>query len=551
MTDLREAFDRAWKGSEYRSWQRGVLGKPDGSGGYTVAVTDRPGHFFVRVAIDGSESVTTARTNGKIPARGNLPVKMRLEPGSGYVILEVDTSGYFDAATANDTLNVYGVPQHTHDLASGMPYMVEAMRVEPGLVRPGGGFDVIIEAARYYYDSTWDTYPGETLSLSSNQPSTTGKHRLVVVCLDPATNTATAVNGSDQDYATTLAQVDIDAVAIGDKYPLGAVLIREDDSDIETQSKYIDARGWLNYADSLTFDDTEGDPEDVTDTAADGTSEFAARRDHVHAYSFDDAEGDPANVGTTADGTSAWPARRDHVHAISTATIGSAIFDDSEGDPADVGTTADGTSTYASRRDHVHGLADDGVSNAKLANMAEATIKGRAVGAGTGDPTDLTAGQAAAIVGTGALDVDTTAIGNVGTGEDTIATYTIPADTLASDGDSIWFEAHGSSISNSGSHDSIFKVYFGATLIHSGTGDNWGTDWVCWGRIIRTGATTQKAYSQLATNSGYGPGSFGGGTYIATPAETLSGTVELKITAEATNNDDLKCEAMIVGKTPA
>jgi hypothetical protein len=43
-------------------------------------------------------------------------------------------------------------------------------------------------------------------------------------------------------------------------------------------------------------------------------------------------------------------------------------------------------------------LADDAVTNAKLANMAEATIKGRAVGAGTGDPTDLTATQATAIL---------------------------------------------------------------------------------------------------------------------------------------------------------
>lgn len=38
------------------------------------------------------------------------------------------------------------------------------------------------------------------------------------------------------------------------------------------------------------------------------------------------------------------------------------------------------------------------VSNTKLADMAQATIKGRAAGAGTGDPTDLTASQVAAIL---------------------------------------------------------------------------------------------------------------------------------------------------------
>lgn len=43
-------------------------------------------------------------------------------------------------------------------------------------------------------------------------------------------------------------------------------------------------------------------------------------------------------------------------------------------------------------------IANDAVTNAKAANMAQSTIKGRAVSAGTGDPTDLTATQATAIL---------------------------------------------------------------------------------------------------------------------------------------------------------
>lgn len=43
-------------------------------------------------------------------------------------------------------------------------------------------------------------------------------------------------------------------------------------------------------------------------------------------------------------------------------------------------------------------IAANAVTNAKAAQMADSTIKGRAVGAGTGNPTDLTAAQATAII---------------------------------------------------------------------------------------------------------------------------------------------------------
>lgn len=47
-------------------------------------------------------------------------------------------------------------------------------------------------------------------------------------------------------------------------------------------------------------------------------------------------------------------------------------------------------------------IANDAVSNTKLANMAQATIKGRAFGAGTGDPQDLTATEARTAIGAAA-----------------------------------------------------------------------------------------------------------------------------------------------------
>jgi hypothetical protein len=55
-------------------------------------------------------------------------------------------------------------------------------------------------------------------------------------------------------------------------------------------------------------------------------------------------------------------------------------------------TAGPGTGSQAST------IANDAVTNAKLANMAEERIKGRAVGAGTGDPTDLTPDQVSTIL---------------------------------------------------------------------------------------------------------------------------------------------------------
>jgi hypothetical protein len=66
-------------------------------------------------------------------------------------------------------------------------------------------------------------------------------------------------------------------------------------------------------------------------------------------------------------------------------------------------------------------IADDAVTNAKLANVAAATIKGRAADAGTGDPTDLSAAEAKTALAISAADVSglgvLATLNQVGTGQ--------------------------------------------------------------------------------------------------------------------------------------
>ena len=62
--------------------------------------------------------------------------------------------------------------------------------------------------------------------------------------------------------------------------------------------------------------------------------------------------------------------------------------------PANVAAAAaPGTSLVFAHRDHAHLLAAAFVTSAMLADMAQATVKGRAAAAGTGVPVDLTAAQ--------------------------------------------------------------------------------------------------------------------------------------------------------------
>ena len=76
----------------------------------------------------------------------------------------------------------------------------------------------------------------------------------------------------------------------------------------------------------------------------------------------------------------------------------------STGDPADIVAASDGQvlrrsgTSVAFGTVATAGIADDAVDNAKLANMVQATVKGRAAAAGTGDPADLTQAQLTALI---------------------------------------------------------------------------------------------------------------------------------------------------------
>lgn len=241
MTDLFRVFDEAVHKARKRKYRYGILGRPDG----VVAVPGQTGHVYVRV--DSDRTLTTARNPDAAPYQFNLPVKMEEERGV-LVIVGRDTGAMAEASGSIGS-NPYGVNKHTHRLGTGMEYTVEALRLEPGQLHPAGGLTVRVEPFRYYYNGAWETFEGDTMSLGSHRPSTTGKHRWVLVSVDPATNTLVVDDGSEENYATTLTAAMVDSIANAvsvDRISIGAVKVRNDDTAFTDITKYYDTRLWLD-----------------------------------------------------------------------------------------------------------------------------------------------------------------------------------------------------------------------------------------------------------------------------------------------------------------
>lgn len=151
-----------------------------------------------------------------------------------------------------------------------------------------------------------------------------------------------------------------------------------------------------------------------------------------------------------------------------------------------------------------------------------------------------TASAAAATV-SGRISTDTTTVGNVGAGEDNLMSYSLPANSLSSDGKVVRVTAGGTMAANA--NNKSIKAYFGATSITfiSATAIN-NSNWRAVVEVIRTGATAQLMQGTLANSSN-------ASVYVpapATPAETLSGAVTIKFTGEATSDNDVVQKYMIV-----
>lgn len=144
---------------------------------------------------------------------------------------------------------------------------------------------------------------------------------------------------------------------------------------------------------------------------------------------------------------------------------------------------------------------------------------------------------------TRSIKVSTTAVGNVGTGEDNLITFALPGNVLYTNNDGFRFVMAGTFAANA--NNKQVRAYFGATIIgNTGVIAHNGGAWRIEGEVLRTGATAQISNTIITYTTAAGVST--AGTMYATPAETLANAITLKATGEATSNDDIIQKYLVV-----
>lgn len=148
-------------------------------------------------------------------------------------------------------------------------------------------------------------------------------------------------------------------------------------------------------------------------------------------------------------------------------------------------------------------------------------------------------GTGRSIVG-GILSVNTTAVGNVGTGEDDLMTYPLPANSLVTTGRGIEITAWGTTANNANAK--AVKLYFGSTIIQNySLTTSVAGKWKIAALVFRTGTSAQDYVSELREKDSQWHDIESG-----TLTETETSAITIKCTGEAVADNDVVQEGMIV-----
>jgi hypothetical protein len=156
-----------------------------------------------------------------------------------------------------------------------------------------------------------------------------------------------------------------------------------------------------------------------------------------------------------------------------------------------------------------------------------------------------TANQFQASYTYGVLSINTTAVGNVGTGEDTLISYSLPANTLAANGDAVEIEA-GFSFANDTDTKRV-KLYLDASLLFdSGASGHQDGGMVIRVVVRRHSSTEAKATVSMLSNGGGTPFAAAFGDSLTIGPLSWSSALTIMGTGESTDNNDVVMDSLLV-----
>lgn len=145
----------------------------------------------------------------------------------------------------------------------------------------------------------------------------------------------------------------------------------------------------------------------------------------------------------------------------------------------------------------------------------------------------------------GTLTVSTSTTGNVGTGEDDLILFSVPAAQLSANKDYLEVWMWGSFAANANAKQ--LKAVFGSTTLFDSTSLVLnGVDWKMHSIITRTGAATQTATTDITIGGTLLGALTTTSTDTTSPTETLANALTFKCTGTATSNDDIVQNGLII-----
>lgn len=156
---------------------------------------------------------------------------------------------------------------------------------------------------------------------------------------------------------------------------------------------------------------------------------------------------------------------------------------------------------------------------------------------------DMATGDIRYLRGVSLLDINNTAVGNVGAGEDDLITYVMPASTLTAAKKGVRVTAWGTTANNANAK--TIKAYFGSQVVLTNalTVSIAGV-WRMESEVYSTGTEAQDWVSQLVTTGTAGVAL--NDIELGTATQDDGATITIKLTGTAVDNNDIVQEGMMV-----